>query len=305
MKSSLEARGRRVNQTEGMLASHNPKHPLYRRFDSKLKSSPDLTIEWMGVTPDLFGRPVDADVEIVWCWPGSYTWIQHRTFFRVMQKRKPTRFFPLDGGETLLLNQTYGFLRSPESPLMFHLLRFSLPFQFWGSDNFLDVKPPLFQERVEELKTWKGLVEARELICLPSDSWDWLQWKRGSRQELEPLLHSLLVLFAGGFSFELSPKHGLNFHTMLWLETPHGKKHRETFAKVLAECFVATVNPQIPRAFLTSEAESPFHEICLQRLPEQEPSQHERLEALLLWRDFLRDKLPPEEIAALLTPFAT
>ncbi len=32
---------------------------------------------------------------------------------------------------------------------------------------------------------------------------------------------------------------------------------------------------------------------------------HERMEAILCLRDFLRDKMPPEEIAALLAPFAT
>ncbi len=32
-----------------------------------------------------------------------------------------------------------------------------------------------------------------------------------------------------------------------------------------------------------------------------EPTSHERLEALLIWRDFLRDKLPPDEIERLLT----
>jgi len=305
MKTSLEARGGRVNQTEGMLASHNPKHPLFKRFPNHLNVGTHW-LEWTTRGADLFARPLNADVEIVWCWPSQYNAALERDseqrVLQVVQQEKALRFLPFDEGEILLLGQSSSFLRSDESPL---LLRFSLPSRFWGSAKVLKIEPSVLEKRVEKLRTWKDLLAARELIGKFLNSWEWLHWERGSYQEIEPLIKALLVLFAGEFSFSPSHKRTLNFTKTPHFYRPEGVERHPTFCYALGRSFSASVDPQILRIFISPSKRASARLIRIQRRPEDEPTAHERLEALLLWRDFLRDKLPPEEIAALLTPIAT
>jgi len=326
MNASLEACGGRVNQTESVLSS---RQSLFRRFSNVLEPfSPEsqaLTFEWEIENDDLLLRPEGGDLNIVWAYLGrrdlGAKLQKPRTLRTSINKvrgafhsRRLWRMWPLESGETAFVRGEFGLIRFAGER---RLVRFEIPkgaFQnalqaLEASEERLD---SLFQQLQKDEDS--DFNAARRWHEKHRDEWASLEFRRGSREELEALLQAMAPLF-------LDPK-----RAMFWIWTPSIKPHcalldlRKPFSlnllwwntscKVAAERIGAIMDEEFEVHMDTSrwrgyDFRGEQAGRVLPQLRFAEATMHERMEALLCLRDFLRDKLPPEQIAALLTPFAT
>lgn len=326
MKSSLEARGRRVNQTEGMPAS---RQSLFRRFSNVLEPfSPESqtpAFEWEIENDDLLLRAKGSDLNIVWAYLGRRDLgmklqklrTQRTTGNRVrgaFRSRRLWRMWPLESGETAFLRGEFGLIRFAGER---RLVRFEMPTRaFQSALQALEAS----EERLDSLFQQLQLDEdsdfnaARRWHEKHRDEWDSLEFQRGSREELEAILKAMAPLL-------LDPK-----QPYYWIWNPSIKPDcslldlRRPFpsyilywnksCQIAAERIGALMDEEFEVHMDTSRWRGydlrgdPAGRV-LPQLRFTDGTMHERMEALLSLRDFLRDKLPPEEIAALLTPFAT
>jgi len=308
MNASLEAGAVRVNQTEGMIS----KHRMFRRFEKRVTLW-DRELERQTDGRDLFLRPVGEKVDVVWCRPHHVLgWIGHRNQprrsefnpnLKYWKSHPPYRFCPVNQTTELFLREGHGFYRSTAFPC---LLRFSLPHHFFGHDDPLTIDAAKMRDLISDWKEGDDFALLEKLALDGRTGLSWLQWERGSWEELEPLLQALLVLREGRFYFvPNSTKPQLDFKSALQFAPTAKKIKPSKIAATLNLFFEARTSPELKRLYHEPEIPSNAPMIEMKSPARGDVSQHERLEALLLWRDFLRDKLPPEEIAALLTPFST
>ncbi len=254
-----------------------------------------LSLEWHAQNGDLFFRPRESDTRILW---HTLDIFGKKAPASVLEEAiklgQLRRALPLGAEETIFLrpeegivhfhNRDYGAAFSPRFPARGDDLRALL----WMSPEQLAARTPAFlgdHSYYENARRW--------LRNHPERSPD-IAVAQGTRRDLELLLRALSQLFpdedeAVGHlylcfareEFQMQHLEGIERH----FQAPSYCFHPRVIYRHRVRGFSGW-----HRGF---EGSPDFEEVA--------PSQHERLEALLVWRDFLRDKMTPAEIESLLS----
>lgn len=283
-------------------------HPLFRRFESELKLSFDLTIEWSRRASDFFFRPQGADTRFLWCELDRrhvademsdalrIERLKKRLLKNILQRRV-WRYWPLSEDEEFVVIPEFALFRRQGA-------------SFWLRLNWLQAPPrPRFLEEIDLSGVETALEPFAQLWSLAQAmgrtgeaQWSWLQCVRGDAEELRRSLSSYMKL--SGHYLNSYGRGDLRFGSVLCVphDAPDPEKQwstRQQVADLLDQHFVLRFHPLGKRIYLRDGKPAKRPDVHI-RYP-RSLSPHERLEALLLWRDFLQGKLPPDEVEALLS----
>ncbi|RYG54259.1 hypothetical protein EON80_31900 [bacterium] len=222
---------------------------------------------------------------------------------KALEAKRFWRFWPssINGGD-LLLRRDFGLIRLPGKPF---LARFNFRAVFANASDVLFAEPEHVAMLVARVEKQADFQEALTWLCHYEDAWSNVSFNRGSRPQLEALLRGFWALFRSDdsqFSNWIYSPQNQTRSTLVWtpplLQFPLDEQmeavKRRLFALINEE-IGAMPAPQ--RRY--SHSGEPEH-MALPCVVATLPSMHDRIEALLTWREFLSDKLPREEIEALL-----
>ena len=188
-------------------------------------------------------------------------------------------------------------------------VRIELPNQFHTPNRLLTSTQELqtivdsFGDKLD--KAWFAMNQSIENRGWASVSWPW-----DTREKLKDLIQAMGVLIR-------QPQHGnqlwvywikTNFTAEIFLDGPYfnspGQAPDVGIYRPFLDCLKihfpieSDILPIYAAEGYEMEDLWPFVEICSSM-----PTAHEKIEALLLWRDFLRGKIPAAQIDELLRPF--
>ena len=275
-------------------------------------SASERALEWERIGEDLWLRPACGEVEIVWCYLGQGT-LGERLVHPRLQKsaakklgkalsaKRFWRFRSFSEGE-LFLRRGFGLIRLSEKPF---LTRFNFRGAFKNGGDVLYASPQRLENIGHELEQQADFRQSLRWLQDHEDEWSNVYFERGSRQQLELLLRGFWAIFRPPDSqyrewvYTLfTSKAGTFFWYWPYASFGGDERGQAATRRLLEMVNEAVVVKMVPRTAYDSKG-SPTY-LPRPRVHAPWPSQHDRMEALLLWREFLRDKLPPEEIEALL-----
>ncbi len=144
---------------------------------------------------------------------------------------------------------------------------------------------------------WESAVCCRE----KGEWWSRVECTQGSIEQLQRLIDAYVLLWNARISSY--PIRNFRFEYLLRPysnPTPEAQLIAKRISALLDSHFRLEVKNIARRIYDSAKS---VERLSFYQTPPSEISLHERLEAHLVWRDFLRDKLPPEEIEALLPKF--
>lgn len=280
-------------------------HPLFRRFEDEFEfvwpsDKRIFAVEWTRRNGDVFFRPLGAPLWLLW---HALDELNRREPDVVLDESLHNdqlwRVFVVAPDELLLLNSSQCLL-TKEGAKRGAVLYGDFKRQNLDIDNLLLTPVTTWEEifglRPDELERTRSWLQNYE------EGWSSLRFDSGSKEELKPLFAASLQLFIDFDTTQEYRRGGFE-----WFE----RQGNEVVIN-------ARWNEEIPSQ-LCAALSSHFSLVYESRLyvrgfsgwlrawetlpvvPVSAPSAHERLEALLLWRDFLRGKMTPAEIESLLT----
>ena len=217
------------------------------------------------------------------------------------------RYWPLENCE-LFFRSRHGLVRTQESA---GLARFEVSRESYSpnrlltdSDTFSDTLQKIIEQshdKIEAVLRWLRQSEREQ-------GWHTVQWPWGTHDELRNLLRAMAVLVRQPehenflWQCEVRP----DFRSGIILRKPYS--HHAIPKRAFYRTFLLYLSDNFPAV---SESVTLYNRNGVEagqiwplvELSSGMPSQHEKLEALLTWRDFLRDKIPAAEIDELLRPF--
>lgn len=285
-----------------------PDHPLFRRFENELELSPELSIEWAMRGRDFFFRPLQSDLRVLWCQPErrnvapvvfqspvNRRHLQQR-LAKNLASRNLWRFWPWDEERELLIRNEYALIRRTDADFWLRL-DWLHPF-FDSGDEWLFRADVLGVERALEScgLEWDFVAD---LMSQRENQWHWLECARGDMSELKHGLWAYMTL--SGHYLNSFERGDLRFRSLL--RVPYDAPSLEWLqlrrvAELLDAHFTLRLNRFARRVYKRDGRPKKRPEIYIR--PQLAPSAHERLEALLLWRDFLRGKVSDAEAETLL-----
>ena len=265
-------------------------------------------IEWTTRGRDFFCRPGGSDAQTVWCQPAHPqvpSCFQHLKSHQSargillpeFEKRNLWRFLAVDDGREFLLSLDFALMRHEGAAFWLRLN--------WLDPVFHDLDELMFdkikasdslEERLEDgTKDWESALQ----LFNQKDWWSRVECSKGSIEELRRLVEAYVVVW--GNSVNIKSVKDLRLQSLL--EVPKNssseqKRANQQIVKLLDSHFRLRVKNVAERMYV--ESGKSVERLELKLNPPSEPTEHDRLEALLVWRDFLRDKMPSEEIEALL-----
>ncbi|BCM91337.1 hypothetical protein IAD21_03207 [Abditibacteriota bacterium] len=289
-------------------------HPLFRRFENELTVG-EQKLEWTVQANDFVFRPQDADESIVW-------FLLRRANLRgfllsqcnaaniddnrakienIVLGRQFWRWWQLPSGEECFLRKNYGIFRAPNG----EFVRFDFPAV---PGNIGRMAGEDIEQFLKKLSTpGSDLETAREWlkVSVQERVRQLLVLRGGDFGELEALIRGALILSGvPETKFAMRDVMIMPGRILLQYEAPRyetGYAHPvDVFFVILNRYFHLERTAQEWRGHdeFGDPADVPYPIYTA-----SQPNQHERLEALLVWRDFLRGKLPSEEIEKLLPRF--
>jgi len=267
--------------------------------------------EWKRIERDVFFRPRGEDVRFVWhIRLPSYVPISESNANQLVQVYAGAlgwawRFYCIDD-TPILLHLGSGLVFCDHAnvgrgfKLDYKMFKpwFDADKHLFGPQDFIEEQLALtMNEPNSQLRQAKQWVEEYR------DDFSFMEMKHGNREHLQQLLHGLTLLFPFSWNAWRGTIHPFErFRNCdLRVRTSGHNLNCSRLVFSLNEHFCCRLTPRI----LIHRGVSWKRHYQLPTFPTTSPSHHERLEALLLWRDFLRDKLPPDEIEALLQPHST
>lgn len=295
----------------------NPAHPLFRRFERVVEFPTDLQQEPLECEiygDDLWLRPAGSDVRVVWAYLGrrdtgellSDAKQRKKAVKRIgkaLAAKRFWRYWPLEKyGGGLFLRRNFGLIHLPDQPMM---ARFDFRPAFQNADDLLNAESERIETFVARLEQQTNFQEVLAWLQNHRNDWADVFFERGSQSQLEALLRSSWALFRPqNTEFDtwcFTPRSEIG-SVIVWyfplfaaLERSKKDKVQRLFA-VMHEHIVVRSLPD-RRYSLTGEPE-------YMRRPNvwaPVPSMHDRMEGLLVWQEFLRDKISSQEIETLLS----
>ncbi|RYX82624.1 hypothetical protein EON83_18820 [bacterium] len=279
-----------------------PSHPLFRRFEKTLRvaiEGEENTLEWHAQHGDVFFRLLDAAPRFLWA---ALDVLGRRSSEEVWHdaavNKQLWRVFFLREGEIVFWNEKGAVVHNigTDYGAKFHLLGCS------GMSLFTEqevLEQPLALQNDDPLS---DLNVARKWLVEGHVKWtpQWqLRDKNGcSSDEVWEILRACT------FVFELHDEQYIDFYSSRDGEQVHIIMHckNESAYAHIGEFLNGVFDLQIERRRLVRGFSGWYQgwTTDTRALWLEEPTQHERLEAFLMWRKFLNDKLPPEKVEALL-----
>ncbi len=296
-------------------------HPLFRRFENELelagaKGEP-FPVEWTTIGRDFYLRPAEAEVGVVWRYfgrgnqdglvKGSHIPTDVREQLnKVLASANFWRVWPLNDDECVFFRHKFflfGFLDGER----FARIEMPLP-RPRNAHDCLHLKPNAVQSLVSFISE-EELAEARPWIKNPTNACDYVDWNKGSRREFEQLMRGYALLFLpaqsrGMLRVDFPPFADDGRSNFSNVFMPSRNPGVSAYALTAFRALFADAFHVAPREFPKGYARNGYHLDFSIGIERAAPTAHERLEALLLWRDFLRGKMPDAEIEALLRPAA-
>ena len=284
-----------------------PSHPLFERFEKELVVG-DQTFEWTFHERDFFFRPSESDIGILWCELARHQAVtrfdlekSQRTQKRIaknLQKQRIWRFWPLENERELVLNLDFALIRQVNAPFWLRL-DWLKPFFRDGDDLLFRTGADFFP--IEHFLENGDVDWELAAACFDETSsvWNWFDCERGSMETLQKLAEAYILLSDGYIKY-YGAGH-LRFSSILQAsqQSPASVWHSTyRIAEILDSHFSLRFKSFVPRIYEASGALKKHPSLFINR--KSEPTNHEKLEALLLWRDFLRGKMPEAEIETLL-----
>ena len=286
-------------------------HPLFRRFGNELEVG-EQRLEWMMREHDFLFRPAGSDVSIVWCellrrdllrrdLPEALSDVARRKrvekrLAKNLLNHRVLRLWPLDAERELVLGLDFALMRHVEADFW---LRLDWLYSFFKSGDDLLFRTDLsgLEIALEPFESAWDFVT--DLMRGKEHHWQWFEAARGNIDELKRGLWAYMTL--SGHYLNSFERGDLRFCSLLL--APHDASSSDWLqlrrvAELLDTHFVLRLNHFARRVHTREGKPRKRPEIYIR--PPVATSAHERLEALLLWRDFLRGKLSEEEIEALL-----
>lgn len=282
-------------------------HPLLRRFENELNIG-EHNLEWTIYGEDFFFRLKDSDVAIIWCC------IERRYYAnllsspneseRVAQQIKQElakfqvwRMAFLENCD-VFLKQEIGLVRRGKER---EFAKFELPNPFSSPHNAL-TSPVELQIVVENSLPEIGRL--KQVLNQPPEARVWfnVNWAWGTSQELEGLLQAMATLIR-------QPQHGSSewqYHLKNRFSSPITSRPYNyklipnpasyfPFLLCLGRYFPVEVNKLV----IYDKRGSYKENWPTINFSTKMPTSHEKIEAWMLWQDFLTGKIPPEEIKKL------
>jgi hypothetical protein len=278
-----------------------PSHPLFRRFKDKFRvpiEDEERVLEWHAEKGNVFFRPIEEDTRFLWAALDIFGRKSGRKVWHdAIEHNQLLRAFFVQHGEAV-------FLR--EQDAIVHIEGASIGAQFHLADRW---KQSLFspQKRLEQIVNLQSEDPGSDLNAarrwLEGDSKWQSEWQVRDRNGCSPE-EVWNILKAFSFVFEL---HGQEY--VYFRGAPRNPRVsiaiacKDESAHVLTTQFlnrVFSLEIQQRRCVRGYSGWLESWTTGSRALSFDEPTQHERLEAFMVWRNFLRDNVPPEEIEALL-----
>lgn len=273
-------------------------------------------MEWTVYERDFFFRPQDADVEVIWCCLekrkyAKQLWQSHQSEKLVsklmdeIETPRAWRFWPLTKDCEIFFASRHALVRwnEIEELASLDLLRGGFaPNRLFSSTDDLQELVEECREQIEKLALMMKFPQAER-------SWRSVQWPWGTHTELRNLIRSMGVLVRQpqheNHAWEYAIKPGFPAHIYFGARWPnHAAIPKATFHQPFFDCLSKHFPVECEKLVLYNSAGAERKEFwpTVDMLSAM-PTVHEKLEALLTWRDFLRDKIPAAQIDELLRPF--
>lgn len=296
----------------------SPSNPLFARFPNHSEfcwpwDSRWIPIEWIETEKGFFFRPQGESVRFIWhSYPSSSLSLKQDfdPFSRSINKECLYRYYCLADGDEISLNWKEGVVHTPQK----HRGRaFDLPEEFAPYRRSqrclfapIEAVEPLLGNLASDPQSdpQSDFAAAREQAKEYANAWTLVVTNQGSRQELKAILEALVVLFANakaqqrrqnGVSFLLFQREAGNRLTVHYpsscLDLP-----KRAF-DILNQHFTLTLDTRYRRFNWQGWRhfdETPHFQCTAS------PSMHEKMEALVTWRNFLKGKVPDAEISQLM-----
>ena len=293
-------------------------HPLLRRFENELDVN-GFQLEWTKIERDFYSRPKGANVEIVWWHSGrggcyesdllrSKRAIVESTAHKIIREIANFQvwraaflddcdlFFRADFGVVRLKGKVGGEQE---------FARFALPTAFSSPHKCLSSSLELrrvIEDSLAEIERLKMILKQ------PPESRVWwsISWNWGTQQELEKLLRAMAILVR-------QPQHELeewyyqlrsHFQGQVTPFPHHSAPsiHLDSFRpflnhlKLCTPCKISFTTIYDIHNIASLE---PHYWWPSLNLSTKMPTAHEKIEAWMLWQDFLTGKIPTAEIKKL------
>ena len=289
-------------------------HPLLHRFENYFVVG-EHHLEWTTFGEDFFFRPRDAHTEVIWCASRCAHYGRQLMFPRQSKKvlhnlkkqitsNYTWRYFPVSKNCELFLSGLIGLVRVHQVEGLV-----GLRFCDGNSLSSMSLSNPVDIAKVVQINQ-PNIEQIRKAVDCPLQDRGWsnVHWPWGTQQQLKDILRAMAAIVrlpeheTGQWRFQVRNR----FDSYIFSDNP--RRTKVTPEKTTYEPFIQCLRSHFPvkidkMAFRTDKGVE-REEIWPSLIVSLEmPTAHEKLEALLLWRDFLRDKIPATEIDELLRPF--
>lgn len=265
-------------------------------------------VEWTTHGRDLFIRTLESDSQQVWCQPAhrqlpsAFQHIkQHQSARKLLltefEKHNFWRYYALEDGREFLLALDYALMRHVDAPFWLRLEWLEPLFHDVDELLFGKIKSPSWvEDRLQDAtQDWKMAMQC----SVSGNWWDRLECSRGSVELLQRLIKSYVVLWKTPVRNALAKD--CKLESLLQLPKSDSKEKQELatrIGKLLDQHFRIKPKDFAARMFLESAKSVERPQLVIE--PPTEETEGERLEAGLVWREFLRGKMPEEQIETLL-----
>ena len=294
-------------------------HPLLRRFENDIEIGP-YHLEWTTRGRNIFFRLYGTGIKTIWCWTDFlYSHSSCPVGAGPKAKAKINKKFAREFAEQIETPLALRFWPVSEQRELYFCSRYceaNLGREGWdatfkigkefASCNRLFSSPDELQEIVESLKDKFDKAESAFKNASEGCQWLNVSWHYGTNDQLVNLLKAMGALIRQ----PCDKPHAWRY--IIKINFPPCQISPFVWQNLMPEAdtyepFLHCLRTHFP---LKSDA-LPLHRVGYSednlwpsvKMSSGMPTQHEKIEALLTWRDFLRDKIPAAQIDELLRPF--
>ncbi len=265
-------------------------------------------VEWTTSERDLFMRTIEGDLQLLWCQPAhkqlpsTFHHIkQHQSARKLLsaefEKHNFWRYYVLEDGREFLLALDYALMRHEGAPFWLRLEWTETLFHDQDELLFGKIKSPgLVEDRLQDATDdWKSAMQC----FVDGIWWNRMECSRGSIEQLQNLIEAYVVLWGNPVSNSLAKDQKVETLLGLPKDAPkEGQQIASRIGKLLDQNFRIKPKNFAGRMFLESGKSVERPQLLIEA--PTDVTEHQRLEALSMWREFLKSKLTAQEVETLL-----
>ena len=265
-------------------------------------------VEWTTTDRDLFMRTIEGDLQLLWCQPAhpqlpsTFHHIkQHQSARKLLsaefEKHNFWRYYVLEDGREFLLALDYALMRHEGASFWLRLEWTETLFHDQDELLFGKIKSPgLVEDRLQDATDdWKSAMQC----SVDGIWWNRMECSRGSIELLQSLIEAYVVLWGNPVRNSLAKDQKIETLLGLPKDAPkEGQQIATRIGKLLDQNFRIKPKNFAGRMFLESGKSVERPQLLIE--PPIDVTEHQRLEALSMWREFLKGKMTAQEVEMLL-----